>query len=154
MYSKRDMHEDAHQYFIEAKTCYLLRGQHDEAREAATKARHIESGNNFSVGSREKRRQERYSLRLPAIVVSEERQWREQTETLDVSKSGIRFSLARPVDWCSVLRVQLPLPSELRLRYEDRGTFSAHAMVCRCEESHGMHMIAAEFGMAHELLSE
>ncbi|HEY6331803.1 MAG TPA: PilZ domain-containing protein, partial [Blastocatellia bacterium] len=122
--------------------------------EAATKARDIESGQHFLIGSREKRRQERYQLRLPAIVISEERQWQEQTETLDVSKSGIRFSLARPVDWCSILRVQLPLPSELRLRYQDRGTFSAHAMVCRCEESQGTHMIAAEFGMARESLTD
>ena len=67
----------------------------------------------------ELRRVERVRLRLP-VRVSIGRNWKELTETLDVSPLGIRFRLWRPVEPGSELRIELPMPKQLRTHnYED-----------------------------------
>lgn len=154
MCSEYDLLEDAHQYFVQARTRYLQTGQTDMARDMAVKARQLELVGHVFSGSREKRREERYPLRLRTLVISETREWREYTESLDVSKSGIRFNLVRPVDWGSIIQVQLPMPSELRHNHGELSTYAAQAMVCRCEAMNGAHLVAAEFGMASAPMAE
>ncbi|MEK6304015.1 MAG: DnaJ domain-containing protein [Acidobacteriota bacterium] len=70
------------------------------------------------LNGRERRRVERVQLCLPLVVVFE-RHWQEVTETIDVSPLGVKFRLSRPIELGTFVRLELPMPSNLRTRADD-----------------------------------
>lgn len=78
---------------------------------------------------RDRRRAVRYALRLPLRVTSESCDWQEVTETLNVSQSGIRFSLTRAVEPGTVLHLELPMPPGLRASGEMDKMYVVKAVV-------------------------
>jgi tetratricopeptide (TPR) repeat protein len=157
LYLECGLHKQAHHSFTNARREYLKAGQVGLAREAAKRAHSIEVGDNsgaFSEGLN-KRKEVRYTLRVRTCVVSENWNWREYTESLNISKSGIRCSLKHPVERDSVIRVHLYVPPELKLYGGDHSLYSADAMVCHAEHTEdGTYLVGAEFGYVSPIIVE
>ena len=56
-----------------------------------------------------RRRSPRVSARVPLVVISDEGGWREFTETVDVSDSGLTLKLAHPIPPMTVLQVSFEM---------------------------------------------
>jgi tetratricopeptide (TPR) repeat protein len=157
LYLECGLFKQAHQALTNARREYLKAGQIGLAREAAGKARSIEVGSGFHVLSKDfnKRKEARYPLRVRTCVVSENWKWHEYTESLNISRSGIRCSLNHPVERDSVLRLRLYVPPELGLYASDHSLYSADAMVCHSERAeNGTYLIGAEFGLVSPIVAE
>src|SRR5262245_37608269 len=92
----------------------------------------------------EKRRAERLSLCLP-LCVTFENSWREFTHTLDVSQLAIRFYSSRRIKPRSRLRVELPMPKQLRTHNHDDEFYMANAFVIYVIQDNCGRQIVAEF---------
>jgi tetratricopeptide (TPR) repeat protein len=156
LYLERGILRKAHQSFISARREYLKKGQISSARRAAASAHSIEGMAEFQ-SDRDfcRRKEERYVLRLPTTVVAENRQWRESTESLNISKSGIRFGLVRPLELDWVVGLLMQVPAQLGLGTIDETTYAVDAIVCHSERTdNGRYIIGAEFGMISKLTEE
>jgi hypothetical protein len=86
-----------------------------------------------------RRRTDRYKLAIPARVVGVDGKadgngkWSEMTETLDVSRTGVRLRLNRPVRYGMVLYLSLPLPAKLRSHGFADNSYNVYALVRRIE---------------------
>ncbi len=96
-----------------------------------------------------RRRCERFKLSIPARVNGYDRKngkWQEMTETIDVSRTGVRLRLRRRVKLGTVLFVTLPLPSKLRSHGFAEQTFNVYTLVRRVEPpKQGIRAIGVEF---------
>ncbi|MFL6273849.1 MAG: PilZ domain-containing protein [Blastocatellia bacterium] len=115
---------------------------------AAPRAAYVESGKTSSTDNR--RRTDRLKLALPVRVVGVDRgavgKWSEMAETLDISRTGLRLRLNRPVRYGMVLYLSLPLPAKLRSHGFMDSSYSVYALVRRIEPmKKGMRVIALEF---------
>lgn len=103
----------------------------------------------FSVTSSNRRRNQRVSSSLPVKVGGVGRnfeKWVEQTESLDVSKTGVSFALKRRVRSGNVLKVSLPLPEKFRPQGNSKANFISYALVRRVDPpTKGVRTIAVEF---------
>ena len=151
LYEELGMLRQAHSVFSDARREHLKTGKFGLAREANSRARTVEAAaSHFHhlQGDRDRRREERYPMRLGALVVSDNRKWREFTQTVNISRSGLRFALSRAVEPDTILKLQLPLPSGLNLNTEDDRQYVTSAIVCNCTQTEsGANWIGAEFGM-------
>lgn len=96
-----------------------------------------------------RRRCERFRLSIPARVTGYDRnngKWSEMTETIDVSRTGVRLRLRRRVKHGTVLFLTLPLPTKLRAHgFVDQG-YNVYSLVRRVEPSkHGVRAVGVEF---------
>ena len=95
------------------------------------------------------RNSERVKLALPARVTGFDRngrEWREQSETLDVSRTGVRLYLKNRVRHRTIVRLFLPLPLELRSHGGPGEGYSVYALVRRVEPPrNGQRVVALEF---------
>ena len=119
-----------------------LRGQ------ATTHNAYAESGREASNNNR--RRTDRLKLSIPARVVGVDGQaqgkWSEMAETLDVSRTGVRLRLNRPVRYGMVLYLSLPLPPKLRSHGFTDPSYTVYALVRRIEPTKkGVRIIGLEF---------
>jgi tetratricopeptide (TPR) repeat protein len=156
LYLERGRLRKAHQSYITARRGYLKKGHVSLARQAAASAHSIEGMSEFQA-DRDfcRRRDERYLLRLPTVVVAENREWRENTESLNISKSGIRFGLVRPLERDRVVGLVLQVPAQLGLGTIDDSTYAVDAIVCHSEQTdNGSYIVGAEFGMISKLNDE
>lgn len=97
-----------------------------------------------------RRRAARLQLALPVRVTGHgehEGQWQEISETLDVSRAGVRLSLARKVRRGQVLHLMLPLPWRLRQHGHADPSYRVYAVVQRVLPSSqpGLKQIGLEF---------
>ena len=96
-----------------------------------------------------RRRCERFKLSIPARVTGYDRKngkWQEMTETIDVSRTGVRIRLRKRVKRGTVLFVTLPLPSKLRSHGFAEQAYSVYTLVRRVEPpKQGIRAIGIEF---------
>lgn len=99
--------------------------------------------------SENRRRIARIQLSVPARVTGYDRRngkWHEMTETIDVSRTGIRLRLRRRVKHGTVLYITLPLPSKLRAHGFAEQSYNVYTLVRRVEPPrHGVRAIGVEF---------
>ena len=94
------------------------------------------------------RKSERMKMAIPARVTGFDRngEWREQSETLDVSRTGIRLCLKKRVRHRTIVQLYLPLPLELRSHGEPEEGYNVYALVRRVEPlKNGQRVVALEF---------
>jgi hypothetical protein len=100
-----------------------------------------------------RRRCERFKLSIPARVTGHDRQhgkWHEMTETIDVSRTGVRMRLRKPVRHGTVLYVTLPLPTKLRAHGFAEQSYNVYTLVRRVEPpKQGVRAVGVEFIGAH-----
>jgi hypothetical protein len=116
--------------------------------QATTRNAHVESARETS--SHNRRRTDRLKLFIPARVVGVDQQsegkWSEMAETLDVSRTGVRLRLNRPVRYGMVLYLSLPLPPKLRSHGFTDPSYNVYALVRRIEPpKKGVRIIGLEF---------
>ena len=118
------------------------------AQEAKPRAAYVESARKATNNNR--RRTDRFKLAIPARVAgvdgTADKKWSEITETLDISRTGVRLRLNRPVRYGMVLYLSLPLPPKLRSHgFADAG-YNVYALVRRIEPpKKGVRIIGLEF---------
>jgi CheY-like chemotaxis protein len=95
------------------------------------------------------RKSERLKLTIPARITGFDHnggEWREEAETLDVSRTGVTLPLKRRVRHRTVVQLFLPLPLELRSHGEPEQGYSVYALVRRVEPlRNGQRVVALEF---------
>jgi tetratricopeptide (TPR) repeat protein len=149
LYAEAGSLRQARAVFVNARKEHLKKGHFGLAREAASRARAIELSMGIDSGQAdpERRRETRYPIRLGTLVFPQNRKWREFTQTVNISRSGLRFRLSHPVEPDTILRLQLPLPSHLDLDTNDNSVYATDAIVCnRLQTESGTILIGAEFG--------
>jgi tetratricopeptide (TPR) repeat protein len=153
LYLDRGMLGKAHASFISARREYLKKGEISLARHAAASAHSIEGISQFQAYRDScRRKEERYALRLPTVVMAENRKWCEDTVSLNISKSGIRLRLVRPLELDRVVGLVMRVPSELGLGTADDSTYAVNAIVCHSEKTvDGQCIVGAEFGNISKL---
>lgn len=96
-----------------------------------------------------RRRVERFKVSIPARVTGYDRnggKWHEMTETMDVSRTGVRLRLRRRVKHGTVLFLTLPLPAKLRAHGFTEQSYNVYTLVRRVEPPrHGVRAIGVEF---------
>lgn len=96
-----------------------------------------------------RRRCGRFRLSIPARVTGYDRnngKWSEMTETIDVSRTGVRLRLRRRVKHGTVLFVTLPLPAKLRAHGFADQSYNVYTLVRRIEPSkEGVRAVGVEF---------
>lgn len=96
-----------------------------------------------------RRRCERFRLSIPARVTGYDRnngKWSEMTETIDVSRTGLRLRLRRRVKHGTVLFLTLPLPTKLRAHGFVDQSYNVYSLVRRVEPTkQGVRAIGVEF---------
>jgi len=110
---------------------------------AASMARGTPSSTKLPAG-RERRRAERLRLSLPLVVVFEH-YWQEVTETIDVSPLGVKFRLSRPIELGTFVRLELPMPSDLRTRPDDQALYTVNGCITKVIPEPTDRLVVAEF---------
>jgi curved DNA-binding protein CbpA len=84
----------------------------------------------------ERRRCERFNLKVPALIIGYEREggkWQEVTKTIDVSRIGVAIRMRRHLKHGLVVHVTLPLPTKLRNHGFSEAGYNMYAIVRRVE---------------------
>jgi DnaJ domain/PilZ domain len=106
-----------------------------------------------SKSSENRRRVGRIQLSIPARVTGYDRRngkWHEMTETIDVSRTGLRLRLRRRVKHGTVLYITLPLPTKLRAHGFAEQSYNVYTLVRRVEPPRqGVRAIGVEFIGGH-----
>ncbi|MFY9573538.1 MAG: PilZ domain-containing protein, partial [Blastocatellia bacterium] len=96
-----------------------------------------------------RRRCGRFKLSIPVRVTGYDRnigKWHEMTETVDVSRTGVKLRLRRPVKHGTVLFLTLPLPEKLRGHGFSEQTYNVYTLVRRVEPPRqGVRAVGVEF---------
>ena len=117
-------------------------------QDVGPRAAYVESARRTTNNNR--RRTDRFKLALPARVAGvdgkADSKWSEMTETLDISRTGVRLRLNRPVRYGMVLYLSLPLPPKLRSHGFADNSYNVYALVRRIEPpKKGVRIIGLEF---------
>ena len=124
-------------------------------QEGAPRAAYVEFARHASSSANDNRRRtDRIKLALPVRVVGVDQgaagKWSEMAETLDVSRTGLRLRLNRPVRYGMVLYLSLPLPAKLRSHGFMDSSYNVYALVRRIEPmKKGMRAVGLEFVGEH-----
>lgn len=96
-----------------------------------------------------RRRCERFRLSIPVRVTGYDQtdgKWHEMTETLDVSRTGLRLRLRNHVKHGMVLYMTLPLPTRLRSHGFAEQSYNVYALVRTAEPlGHRVRLVGLEF---------
>jgi hypothetical protein len=87
----------------------------------------------------------RLALRLPVRVSSDTNDWQEVTETLDVSRSGIKLQLKHYPQPGTIFFLELPMPLALRSHGFNEGLYIVKAVVRHARPDDGRYLVGAEF---------
>jgi len=93
-----------------------------------------------SATSNEKRRNERISLSLSAVVKAKESTddfWKETTELVSISRSGAGFYLERKCEVGSLVSLMMPMPRYLRCYDRDKELYRVWGLVQHCSPVSG-----------------
>src|SRR5205085_8827130 len=93
---------------------------------------------------------DRLKLSIPVRVVGTDRaadgKWSEMTETVDVSRTGVRLRMTRPVRYGMVLYLSLPMPAKLRSHGFAGSSYNVYTLVRRIEPpKKGVRVVGLEF---------
>ncbi len=96
-----------------------------------------------------RRRCERFKVSMPVRVTGHDRRngkWHEMSETMDVSRTGLRLRLHRRVKHGTVLYLTLPLPTKLRAHGFSEQSYNVYTLVRRVEPPRqGVRAVGLEF---------
>ena len=96
-----------------------------------------------------RRRTDRLKISIPVRVVGYDRKagkWSEMAETLDVSTTGLRLRLLRPVRYGMVLYLSLPYPVRLRSHGFAENSYRVYGLVRRVDPTKkGSRTVGIEF---------
>ncbi|HEY7543639.1 MAG TPA: PilZ domain-containing protein, partial [Blastocatellia bacterium] len=96
-----------------------------------------------------RRRIERYTISLPALVAGcdrDEGKWQEMTKSFDLSRIGIGIRLKKRVWPGMVLHLTMPMPTRLRTHGYSDPSYKVYAIVRRIEPiKDGMRVVGLEF---------
>lgn len=92
----------------------------------------------------ERRRVERAELRLPLVVVFDHH-WQEVTETIDLSPLGVKFSLLRAVEPGTLVRLELPMPPDMRMKADDSVLYRVNGYAIQVTPDAGQREVVVEF---------
>ena len=87
----------------------------------------------------------RLALRLPVRVSSDTNDWEEVTETLDVSRSGLKLKMEHYPQPGTVFFLELPMPLALRSHGFHQGLYVVKAVVRHARPAEGRYLVGAEF---------
>ena len=87
----------------------------------------------------------RLALRLPVRVSSDDNDWQEVTETLDVSRGGVKIQLSRAPQPGTVFFLELPMPLALRSHGFHDGLYVVKAVVRHALPEDDRYLVGAEF---------
>jgi diguanylate cyclase (GGDEF)-like protein/PAS domain S-box-containing protein len=93
-----------------------------------------------STNSDNRRRTERFKLAMPTRVTGYDRvtgKWDEMTQTINVSRTGVRLRLRHRLQQGNVVQLMLPLPVKLRSHGYSDSTYKVYAIVRRVEPVKG-----------------
>jgi len=109
-----------------------------------------------NVGDR--RRDKRLALKLPVRVTSGDHKWREVTESVDVSRTGIKLQLTHDAKPGTILLLELPMPLALRSHSHNDQLYVVRAAVRHSADNDSGYLIGAQFQneppIGEETLSE
>ena len=101
----------------------------------------------FIESMADRRRIARSNLRIPILVSFRDGRPAEVTESLNLSKLGIRFKLKNPVSVGVPLRLEMELPHEFRLYERNSDLYAIEAITCQVSAAIGNEFtVGAEFG--------
>ena len=87
----------------------------------------------------------RLALRLPVRVSSDNNDWQEVTETLDVSRSGLKLRLQHYPQPGTIFYLELPMPLALRSHGFHERLYVVKAVVRHARPAEGRYLVGAEF---------
>lgn len=94
----------------------------------------------------DRRRAIRFAMRLPVRVTARDGSWQEVTVSRDVSSLGIRFSLAHALEQGTLVRLELPMPKDLRTHSHTSAVYVVGAVVRHAVDEAGKsNLVGAEF---------
>ena len=127
---------------INEKSSYQTAELHKEAPVTVNEAAAADQADNL-------RKSERLKLTIPARVTGFDRngdEWTEESETIDVSRTGIQLPMRRRVRHRTVVQLFLPLPLGLRSHGGPEQGYHVYALVRRVEPPrNGQRVVALEF---------
>ena len=144
--ARREVYDDN----LLAATCRSTRRRSNQRRSSTRtpadnrSQRSTDASGANEVRPAERRRVQRVPLNLP-VKVTFDRHRQERGETLDVSPLGVRFRLSRDLEPGSELRLELPMPKNLRTHSYDEDLYVASAYVIYSSGSNAGWQIVAEF---------
>jgi c-di-GMP-binding flagellar brake protein YcgR len=103
----------------------------------------------YTTRSSNRRRTERFKLAMPARVTGYDKarhKWEEMTQTINISRTGVRLRLRHRLQHGNVVQLMLPLPVKLRSHGYYDSTYKVYAIVRRVEPvKGGEQVIGLEF---------
>ncbi|HXG68849.1 MAG TPA: PilZ domain-containing protein [Blastocatellia bacterium] len=109
------------------------------------------------VAPKERRSHERLKMSLPVQVTGRDRaegEWREDTQTVDVSSAGVGLRLRRRVRHGAVLTLELPMPKKLRNHGHSQKLYKVYAVVRHIQPvAYGKRLVGLEFLGEHPPVS-
>ena len=127
---------------------FTTSAEHDAISINRAQPREVTSQSNDKPKT-DRRKSERFRLSIPVLVTGYERgkgKWKEFSQTIDVSKTGVMIKLTRqtPIDY--VLHLTMPMPAELRSHAPDQPRYGVYALVRRVEPpENGRRVVGLEF---------
>ena len=95
----------------------------------------------------DRRREARFALRLPVRILCAKDRWREVSKTIDVSQHGVRFRIAHSIIEGRKVRVELPMPVDLRADRSREYMYVIRAVVRNVIADGAESVVGAEFIM-------
>lgn len=95
--------------------------------------------------ARDRRRSGRLALRLPVRASSDDLSWQEVTESIDISRSGVKLRLSLSPKAGDVLVLELPMPLALRNHSFDDKMYVVRAVVRHSEPNGKGFLVGAQF---------
>ncbi|HEX5732416.1 MAG TPA: DnaJ domain-containing protein [Blastocatellia bacterium] len=102
-------------------------------------------GNEKVVAIDERRRVERIPLQLPVLISCDAFNWQVFAESRDVSPLGIRLLVSRHIEPGTLVKIETPMPRELRLHSNNEKLYTVDAMVIHSVEKRANNWVSAEF---------
>jgi diguanylate cyclase (GGDEF)-like protein/PAS domain S-box-containing protein len=103
----------------------------------------------YTTRSSNRRRTERFKLAMPTRVTGYDKakgKWDEMTQTINISRTGVRLRLRHRLQHGNVVQLMLPLPVKLRNHGYYDSTYKVYAIVRRVEPvKGGEQVIGLEF---------
>jgi len=93
-----------------------------------------------SATKTDKRRNERLSLAISAVVKAKENKenfWKEPAELVSISRSGAGFYIARKCEVGSIVSLMMPMPKHLRCYDTDKELYRVWGLVQHCSQVSG-----------------
>ena len=133
--------------YIESRCKYIQRkhkpAESDRSLNSANPSQN--RGDEKVVALDERRRVERVPLQLPVLLSCDVLNWQVFAESQDVSPLGIRLLVSRRIEPGTLVKLETPMPRELRLHSMSERLYKVDAMVIHSAEKRANICVSAEF---------